>query len=108
MRRGNGEKYLLFAEVAELLRRMGARSLLAIYQHIPHVKRPPYFAHIARRLREDSGADKVHVLTDNEVAFFLLPKPGSADEETRAPRKGRLEQELGRFAEFAGVKHHVV
>lgn len=108
MRRGNGEKYLLFAEVAELLRRMGARSLLAIYQHIPHVKRPPYFAHIAKRLREDSAAGEVHVLTDNVVAFFLLPKPGPAGEGTRTSREGRLEQELGRFAAIAGVKHHVV
>jgi hypothetical protein len=100
MRRGNGEKFLLFTEVAELLRRMGERSLLAIYQHIPRVKRPAYFAHVAGRLREDCGAGEVHVLTDNEVAFFLLPKPGPAGE-------GRLEQDLERFAAVAGVRHYV-
>jgi hypothetical protein len=101
MRRGNGEKFLLFAEAAGLLQRMGERSLLVIYQHIPRVKRPVYFAHVAGRLREECGAGEVHVLTDNEVAFFLLPKPGPAG-------GGRLEQDLGRFAATAGVRHYVV
>lgn len=69
---GREEKYLRFEEACSLWKRMGAGSVLVLFQFIPRVPRRSYFCRIADRLKK--AVRPVYYVSDNQVVFFVLPK----------------------------------
>ena len=75
----NREKYLHYAELAEVFSRMDDTSVAVIYQHLPRKNRDIFFSEIAGKLRGHLATHDVSVVSDNTIAFFVVSKsPASA------------------------------
>jgi hypothetical protein len=67
------EKHVKYSEVKNLYTRMGKKSILMIFQFIPHEKREAYFARIRKELRGQVGKSPLYI-SDNQIAFFFWTK----------------------------------
>lgn len=70
------ERHVLLREIADLHLAMDASSALMIYQHIPHVQRPPFLHDVLQRIVQERRPPPLFI-SDNDIAFFFLSKaPG--------------------------------
>jgi hypothetical protein len=93
----NGDKYLRYDELNSVISRMDDESVAIVYQHLPRKSRDIYFAETARDIRRCIRIRDVLVVTDNVIAFFVLPKGTSMGKSVR--------QILPAYAEDHGLKH---
>jgi hypothetical protein len=70
----NGDKYLQYDELDSVISRMDDESVAVVYQHLPRKNRDAYFADTARDIRKRVRVRDILVVTDNVIAFFVLPK----------------------------------
>jgi hypothetical protein len=76
------EKHLLFSEIGGLFHHMGDDSVLMIFQYFPRVVRQNYLEKRAREL-EEITPERVHSLSDNQVAFFFLGRDAGVTKKLR-------------------------
>jgi len=75
----NGAKYLRYAELADVFLRMDDASVAVVYQHLPRKNRDDFFAETSGKVRKSLSAQEIFVVSDNTIAFFVVPKsPGTA------------------------------
>ena len=102
MTAGNGAKYLRYPELAGVFSRMDDASVVVVYQHIPRKNRDDFFAETSGKVRKSLSAQEIFVVSDNTIAFFVIPKsPGTANEVRPVLASYAHEHEL-RFWEAGG------
>jgi hypothetical protein len=75
----NGAKYLRFQELAGVFSRMDDASVVVVYQHLPRKNRDDFFVETSGKVRKSVSAQEIFVVSDNTIAFFVVPKsPGMA------------------------------
>ena len=82
-RRGNGDKYLRYDELSSIVQRMDSESIAVVYQHLPHRKREAFFREISEKLSSLVRVEDVMWISDNQIAFFVVPHPKGAASEVR-------------------------
>ena len=70
----NGAKYIRYDELYGIMSRMDDGSMAVVYQHLPRKDRDTYFIKIAQDIRRRVGIRDILVVSDNVIAFFVLPK----------------------------------
>ena len=74
------ERHVLRGEISHLYSAMDASSALMIYQHHRREQRSAFFREVSRKIIQERHPPPLYV-SDNDIAFFFLPKaPGVARE----------------------------
>lgn len=74
----NGAKFLRYQELANVFSRMDDASVAVVYQHLPRKNRGDFFAETSEKIRKNMSAREIFVVSDNTIAFFVIPKsPGT-------------------------------
>ena len=75
MRRVGANKYLRYAELADLYHRMGEASVLVVYQHWAHIKRERAFSSVAERMKSVlPEALQPVCISSGSIGFFAITK----------------------------------
>jgi hypothetical protein len=77
-----GVKYLRYPELAGVFSRMDDASVAVVYQHIPRRDRDEFFTEISGKVRSSLPARDVFVVSDNTIAFFVIPKSAGTAKST--------------------------
>jgi hypothetical protein len=104
----NGAKYLRYPELADVFSRMDNASIAVVYQHLPRKTRDDFFAETSGKVRKSLSTQKIFVVSDNTIAFFVVPKsPGTAKAVRPVLISYAREHEL-RFWEAGGGIREIV
>jgi hypothetical protein len=69
------DKHLRYKEAAAIYNKMGANSILIVFQFIPRVKRNEFYLKIGRKLKTEVTLERpVFYVSDNTVVFFIIAK----------------------------------
>lgn len=70
----NGDKYVRYAELDSVSRRMDSSSVLVVYQHLPRQDRKLFFLSLRHKLTGRLNAKYMMCVSDNSIAFVAVTK----------------------------------
>ncbi len=101
---GNGAKYLRYQELAGIFSRMDNSSVAIVYQHLPRKNRDDFFAETSGKIHKNLSAQEVFVVSDNTIAFFVIPKaPGTTKAARPVLGSYARDHELRFWEEGGGI-----
>jgi len=93
----NFHKYVKYEEVKSVYDRMNAKSILGLYQHLPHFHRKAFLYSTHTKLRELLKCRLPCSLSDGSVAFILIAKDKKRQKELRIALSDYMRTNLRLF-----------